>query len=388
MTVSEILSNEELRRHEFPVTGERIFMAHAAVCPLPRRVAQAGSQHCAGAMFDDQEGLNPAAPLKRAREAAARLIHAKPEEIALVGPTSLALSFIAAGLPWRKGDNMLVYFDDYPSNVYPWMALAERGVQVRFLNIRDYGRIRTVDVLGQVDEQTKLVALASNHFISGWRIEIDAIGKQLRDRNILFCVDAIQTLGAFPTTVENVDFLAADAHKWMLGPCGAGIMYVRQSIQDRLRPIVHGWHNVRCPEFVSQEKLEFQKDARRYEAGSASLVGVAGLTACMELLLEVGVENIAAELLRKRALLVPALRNQGWTILHADSPAANQSGILSFYKPEANMVEIRQKLLAEKIQTSLRTDRENRQYIRLSPHFYNTDDEIHRFLESLEKAQK
>ncbi len=387
MTVSEILTNEELRRHEFPVAGERIFMAHAAVCPLPRRVAHAVSQHCEGAMLDDQEGLNPAAPLKRAREAAARLIHAKPEEIALVGPTSLALSFIAAGLPWRKGDNMLVYFDDYPSNVYPWMALAERGVQVRFLNIRDYGRIRTVDVLGQVDEQTKLVALASNHFISGWRTEIDAIGKQLRERNILFCVDAIQTLGAFPTTVENVDFLAADAHKWMLGPCGAGIMYVRQSIQEKLRPIVHGWHNVRCPDFVSQERLEFQRDARRYEAGSASLVGVAGLTACMELLLEVGVENIAAELLRKRALLVPALRAQGWTILHGDSPAANQSGILSLYKQDASMVEIRQKLLVEKIQTSLRTDRENRQYLRLSPHFYNTDAELHRFLDTLEKTK-
>src|SRR6202034_601797 len=121
------------------------------------------------------------------------------EEIALVGPTSLALSYVAAGLSWRKGDNVLIYFDDYPSNVYPWMALAEKGVEVRLLNVREYGRIRSIDVLGQCDEQTRLVALASNHFVAGYRVDIAAIGKALRLRNILFCVDGIQTVGAFPT---------------------------------------------------------------------------------------------------------------------------------------------------------------------------------------------
>ena len=129
------------------------------------------------------------------------------------------------------------------------MALAEKGVEVRLLNTRDYGRIRPIDVIGQVDEQTRLVALASSHFVAGWRLELDAIGRELRQRNILFCVDGIQTLGAFPTSVEEIDFLAADAHKWLLGPCGAGIFFVRQSAQDKLRPMVQGWHNVRCPGF-------------------------------------------------------------------------------------------------------------------------------------------
>jgi cysteine desulfurase / selenocysteine lyase len=386
MTIAEILSNQELRQHEFPITGEKTFLAHAAVCPLPRRVSEAMRDHAARATLDDQEETIPAQQIRRARELAARLIQAQPEEIALVGPTSLALSYVAAGLPWRKGDNVLIYFDDYPSNVYPWMALAEKGVQVRLLNIKEYGRIRAIDVIGQVDEQTRLVALASNHFVAGWRLELDAMGRHLRQRNILFCVDGIQTVGAFPTSVEHVDFLAADAHKWMLGPCGAGIFFVRRAMQEKLRPIVHGWHNVRCPGFVSQEQMVYRTDARRYEAGSANLAGLAGLVAAMELLLEIGVENIAAELLRKRALLLPPLREQGWNILQADAPAPNASGILSLYKPGADMAACRQKLMDARIHTSLRVDRQGRQYVRLSPHFYNTDAELHKTLEVLSKS--
>ena len=383
MTVAEVLSNEELRRHEFPVVGQKTFLAHAAVCPLPRRVSEAMRDHATRATLDDQEETIPAGQIRRARELGARLLHTQPEEIAFVGPTSLALSYVAAGLPWRKGDNVLIYFEDYPSNVYPWMALAEKGVEVRLLNLRDYGRIRTIDVIGQVDEQTRLVALASNHFVAGWRLELDAIGRLLRERNILFCVDGIQTVGAFPTRVEHIDFLAADAHKWLLGPCGAGIFYVRKSMQEKLRPIVHGWHNVRCPGFVSQEQMTYLPDARRYEAGSANLAGLAGLTAAMELLLGVGVESIAAELLRKRALLVPVLLKQGWSVLHADAPASNASSIVSLYKPGADMAAWHRKLMDARIHTSLRVDRQGRQYVRLSPHFYNTDAELHRALEIL-----
>jgi len=383
MTVAEVLSNEDLRQHEFPVAREKAFLAHAAVCALPRRVSEAMRDQAARAALDDQEESFTAAQFHRARELAARLLDAQPGEIALVGPTSLALSFVAAGLPFRKGDNILVYFDDYPSNVYPWMALAQKGVEVRLLNVREYGRIRAVDVTGQIDEQTRLVALASCHFVAGWRVEVDVIGKILRDRNVLFCVDGIQTLGAFPTGVEHVDFLAADAHKWLLGPCGAGIFFVRKSMQEKLRPAVHGWHNVRCPGFVAQEQMVYLPDARRYEAGTANLAGLAGLVAAMELLLEIGVENIAVELLRKRAWLAPALREKGLTLLHADAPEANASAILSFYRPGADMAGLHQKLMSARVHTSLRADRAGQQYIRVSPHFYNTDAELHRLLEGL-----
>lgn len=381
MTIAEILANEELRRHEFPVAGDSVFLAHAGVSALPRRAAQAISDYTRLASEHDQEEAYAGEKITQARAAAAALLKAAPGEIALVGPTSLALSFVASGLHWRKGDNILIYQDDYPSNVYPWMALVEQGVEVRFLNVRELGRIRTIDVLGQVDENTRLVALASCHFVAGWRLDLAAIGAGLHKRGILFCVDAIQTLGAFPTTVEHVDFLAADAHKWLLGPCASGVLYVRRDLQERLRPTVFGWHNVRCPDYVAQDTLSFRPDGRRYEAGSANLLGLAGMHAAMELLLGIGIDNIAAELLRKRAWLVPALQGRGLEVLQADAPPANASSIVTFHRPGGDMPALHRKLTNADIVTSLRADRSGRRYIRLSPHFYNTDAELARVVE-------
>ena len=383
MTIPELHSNEELRRHEFPVAAEKIFLGHAGVCPLPRRVAEAISHYAFNSTQGDKEALLPLFRIQQTRELAARILNAQADEIAFVGPTTLALGYVANGLPFRKRDNILIYHDDYPSNVYPWMALAERGVEVRLINVRELGKIRAVDVQGQVDENTRLVALASCHFISGWRINIPAIGKFLRERKILFCIDGIQTVGAFPTTVEHVDFLAADAHKWLLGPCAAGIFYVRKELHEVLKPTVLGWNNVRCPNYVAQEEIAFRSGAHRYEAGSDNLLGLVGLHAAMEMLLEVGIDNIAAELLRKRAWLVPAIQEKGYTVLQPTAPPENASGIVTLFKPDADMKELHAKLEAVNIFTSLRSARSGQQYIRLSPHFYNTDEELRRVLEAL-----
>jgi cysteine desulfurase/selenocysteine lyase len=380
MTVAEIIANENLRQAEFPVSRDKIFLGHAGVCPLPRRVADAMAAYAREATTGDQEKFVFPGILNDGRKLVARLLNCQPAEVAFVGPTSLALSLVASGLKFRRGDNILVYFDDYPSNVYPWMALAAQGVEVRLMNTRGLGLIRPMDVMGQVDENTRLVALASAHFISGYRIDVPVIGKYLRERNILFCLDAIQTLGAFPTTVEYVDFLAADAHKWLLGPCGAGVMYVRREVQARLNPPVYGWHNVQCPDFVAQEQLTLRPDARKYEAGTHNLVGVVGLMAAVELVLEVGIENISRELLRKRAWLAPAVREKGYTVLQAEAPPEIASGILSFFQPGKDLTAVHQKLLDANVVTSLRVDRKGQNYIRLSPHFYNTDDELRRVI--------
>ena len=380
MTLNEILTNEELRRAEFPVTKGKIFLAHGGVCPLSRRVAQAMNDCANEGTLGDQEAF-VMHRIDDARKTGAKLLNCQPDEVSLVGPTSLALSFVAAGLNFRKGDNVLIYHDDYPSNVYPWMALAARGVQVRLLNTRGLGAIRAIDVMGQVDENTKLVALASCHFISGHRLDINAIGKYLRSRGIFFCLDAIQTLGAFPTTVEYVDMLAADAHKWLLGPCGAGLMYVRREVQAQLTPQIYGWHNVRCPDYVAQEKIVFRGDARKYEAGTHNLLGIVGLMAAMKMLLEIGVDNIARELRRKRESLVPALLAKGYSVLNAEAAPEGCGGITSFFSPEKDLPAIYEKLSAANIVTSLRADRKGQKYLRLSPHFYNTDAELQRVVD-------
>src|SRR5262249_8550244 len=151
------------------------------------------------------------------------------------------------------------------------------------------------------------------------------------------CVDGIQTLGAFPTTVEQVDFLAADAHKWLLGPCGAGLMYVRRAMQERLTPPIYGWHNVRCPDYVAQEQLVYRSGAQKYEAGTHNLLGLVGLVAAMEFSVELGVENIARELLRKRAWLENALKEKGCVILNAGAPPETASAIVSFHRPGTDL---------------------------------------------------
>ncbi len=380
MNLDELLINETLRQREFPVTRQCVFLAHAGDCPLPRRVAEAVAAYAGGATMADQERVVYPAILDEGRKLAAGLLGCHPDEAGFVGPTSLALSFFASGLKFRKSDNVLIYLDDYPSNVYPWMALAEQGVQARLMNTRGLGQIRPQDVMGQVDENTRLVALASCHFISGYRIDIQAIGQFLRERNILFCLDAIQTVGAFPLPTEWVDMLAADAHKWLLGPCGAGLIYVRRSVRERLNPPIYGWHNIECPDFVAQERIVLRKGIEKYEAGTYNLLGLVGLIEAMRLIQEIGIENIARELLRKRDWLVPALQAKGYTVLHANSPEPNRSGIVSFHRPGAELGALHAKLAEAKIVTSLRTDRHGRQYIRLSPHFYNTDEELHRAL--------
>jgi selenocysteine lyase/cysteine desulfurase len=383
MTLTQLLADEQLRQREFPVTRDRIFLAHGGDCPLPRRVAEAISNYAREASTGDQEKFVYPAILSNGRKLAGQILNCQPEEVAFVGPTSLALSFIASGLKFHRGENILIYFEDYPSNVYPWMALAEQGVEVRLMNTRGLGLIRPKDVMGQVDENTRLVALASCHFVSGYRLDAQAIGSFLRQRGILFCLDAIQTVGAWPMNLENVDFLAADAHKWLLGPCGAGLMYVRRSLQEALNPPIYGWHNVRCPDFVAQEQIVLRSGASRYEAGTHNLLGLVGLVSAMELLLEIGLENIACELLRKRAWLVPALQSRGYTVLHGDAPPENTSGITSFYHREKDLVALHQKLLEANIITSLRADRVGQKYLRLSPHFYNTDAELQRVLDLL-----
>jgi len=383
MTLEELHGNEELRNAEFPVTREKIFLGHAGVCPLPARVQKAIARYAADCTLTDQEFVLPEEWFLETRNLAAQFLRAKREEIAFVGPTSLALSFIAEGLAFRKRDNVLVYQDDYPSNVYPWMTLAERGVEVRFLNIRDYGCIRTKDVIGQVDENTRLVALASCHFIAGFRIDLDELGSYLRERGILFCVDAIQTVGAFPTSMRYVDFAAADAHKWMLGPCAAGLMYVRKEVQEQLRPTSHGWHNLRCPNYVALDELNYKPDARRYEAGSHNMLGLVGLRAALELLQEIGIDNIGREALRKRSWIIPALQKKGYTVPGANFPPENSGAMISFYKEKCDLKALHEKLEKDKIITSLRSNRAGQQFIRISPHFYNTDTELQRVLELL-----
>jgi cysteine desulfurase / selenocysteine lyase len=384
--LTSLLSDTAVRQRYFPISKSKIFMAHAAVTAMAGPVAEAMNRFIQGHTEDFPDYSETLALIRQTRESAARLVHASPEEIALLGPTSLGLSLVANGISWVPGDEIVCYLDDYPANVYPWMNLRAKGVVVRFIEPAQVGELTVEAVERALTSKTKLVALASCSFIAGFRIEISAIGKLLRERGILFCLDAIQTLGAFSTTVEYVDFLSADAHKWLLGPLAIGVVYIRKELFEVCRPTLLGAWNIQAPNFIAQNEIEFVEGAQRYEPGVLNLAGVAGIKAAIDLLLEVGIDKVAERILSIRSRLVSGLAELGFTLLGANNGPANHSGIITVTHPTRDIASQFNRLSENRIVCSHRQDRQGNQYLRFSPHFYNTEDEVDRILEVLKSS--
>jgi selenocysteine lyase/cysteine desulfurase len=362
------LHDETVRRREFPVCAEKIFLAHAGVSPLPRRVARAMQDYLEAASRDDQEEALPEALVTRTRQLAADFLGVERDEIAFTGSTSMGLALVAEGLDWRVGDNLVCYRDDYPANVYPWMNLARRGVTVRFVQPRQYGRVTVDDLEPVVDARTRLVALSSVHYLSGWRLDIASVGRYLHQRGVLFCLDGIQSFGALRTPLDQVDFAAADAHKWLLGPLGIALLFVRRQHWDRLRPVLVGWRSASCPNYIAQDELAFWPGARRYEPGSLNLVGITGLGAALNLLRDRGLETVEQRVLKLASLIRQLGTARGWPLV---GPATEEdlSGIVTFGRGDWEERPPRAVI-------SVRRSRQGGQCIRFAPHFYNTESEI------------
>ena len=373
-----LFADESTRRQEFPVVENGIFLAHAGVTILPRRAADAISRHAEASCRQHQEFGGVLRDVAKTREACARMIGAKWEEIALLGPTSLGLSLFANGLDWQPGDELVYYGDDYPSNVYPWTALTSRGVVLRKLRPLQPGAITPELVESALSPRTRLVALASCHFLSGRRIDVDAIGLMLRARGVLFSLDAIQTVGAAPLNVENVDFLSADAHKWMLGPLAIGIVYVARRNFEICRPTLLGAWNVKSPDFIAQDAIVFEETARRYEPGVLNIAGMYGMKASLEMLLEFGLDRVEKAILDNRDFLEALMLEQGFEFLSPLAGDPMRSGILTAKHPQRDSALIFSKLEEAGITASLRSTRNGDKWIRFSPHFYNTREEMDR----------
>ena len=373
--LDELVTDEAAREREFPVVAHKTYLAHAAVCPLPACVARALREYVAAIERDGQfEHLHAAAEAS-ARRRAASLIGARAEEIAFAASTSAGLSMIAAGLPWQRGDSVVIAEADFPSNVYPWQQLARRGVELRAIPAAISG-IGLDDVSARVDASTRLVALSSVHFTTGARSDVDAIGAYVRGRGVLFCVDAIQSLGAVPTSCAHVDFMVADAHKWLLGPQGIAVLYVRSEHFERLAPVLVGWKSAATSkDFSAAPQLTLAEGARRYEPGSLNALGVTGLAAALELIERVGVDAIAARLARLRQQLTAAITTRGYEL-----SGASDSGIVSFLRAGDDMRALQLRLDRKGVIVSLRRDPLGRECVRVAPHFYNTEAELARLI--------
>ena len=386
MNIAGLLENSAARTREFPITAERTFLAHAAASPLPRRVSAAIRDYVDRAASEGQWEFLHSGIEKNTREHAAAILRASEDEIAFVSSTSMGLSLIASGLGWREGDNVVVADGDFPSNIYPWVNLGKRGVRTKLIPRNSDGSVTTRDVRGAVDSRTRLVSLSSVNFVTGFKIDVDAIGEYLQRQGILFCVDAVQSLGAVPIDVRYIDFLASSAHKWLLGPLGIGILYVKRERLDSLHPVLAGWKCVECSQDYLEYDLSFLESARRYEPGAFSIVCLFGLHAALELLLEVGTDSVAARLASLREILVSSIRDKGYDVIGPAFPDQS-SGITSFTSDNLDVVKLRQDLDDNGFVVSLRDSLNGRKCIRVSPHFYNTEDEIFRFIGALPRCR-
>jgi len=363
-------------RKLFPVTENLVYLNHAAVAPLSTRVVDKvaafldeyrdfGSLHYGRWMeyMDEVRGM------------AASLVGAERGEIAFVKNTSSGLSTVANGIAWERGDNVITAKCEFPSNVYPWMNLAPRGVELRLVKERD-GRIHVGDIEALIDDRTRLLSISWVEFMSGFRNDLKALGELCEARKIYFCVDGIQGLGALEMDVEEfkIDFLVADGHKWLLAPEGIGIFYVSRRVMDECRPSQVGWHSVTDPSTYLPYHFEFRDDARRYEEGSPNMMGIYALGASLETFMEIGVGRVEEAILYITGEIAKGLTKLGHSIL-TPFGENERSGILLFSPANGSPDGLYSHLTANRILCAIRPGG-----IRLSPHFYNNEEDVERLL--------
>ena len=365
-------------RHLFPLATRYIHMNHAGVSPTSER-ARAAIEHVVETSMNlpyrDHWAQDEA---DRVRELVARLINASADSIALTRSTAHGVSLLAQGLDWKAGDNVVGALGEYPANVYPWKALETRGVHFRQAKPID-GRLSPDSVFAMVDARTRVVALSHVEFWNGFRLDIQAIGDECRRRGIVFAVDVMQSAGALRVDVARmpIDFCAAGAGKWLMGPPGIGFCFFAPELLERTRPVIVGVGSVAGYDRYFEYDLTFRPSARRFEESVVSLLDTAAFGAALELLLEVGVETIEARVLGLAARLAEGLARNGCEIVEPWPRAQNESsGIVSFRKPGISAAAALRDLSAARV-----IARTHRDFVRLSPHFYNTDEEVDRVLE-------
>lgn len=357
---------------EMPVLGERDHLNHAGLAPLSGRAAAAVAHYArvaAAGAWSDQEWD---AAAEETRAAAARLIGAEADEIAYVKNTSEALSHVANGLAWRDGDEIVTVAGEYPANVYPWVEVARRfGVRIVTVPEDDSA------LLDAIGARTRLVTLSHVAYGSGFRHDLPAIGAFCRERGVLLCVDAIQSVGVLPVDVKamQIDFLAADGHKWLLSAEGCGIFYCRRELAPRLRVAEIGWRNVVGADDYDRIDFTLREDARRFECGSYAMAGVMALGASLSLLRDAGSDAIAARVRELTDLLIALAAEKGY-LCASRRDGERWSGIVSLVAPDAATVARR--FGAAGFVVAVRQGR-----LRIAPHFYNSSDQIVRLASAL-----
>ncbi len=370
-----------LRHEQFPVVERYTYLNHAALGPLPRRTADTLAEFAAD--FRDRGVMAEAKwmpAVKRTRRLVADLLHVGTDEIAFTKNTSQGLNIVAASLPWKQGDVIVTVRGEFPANVYPWLALQRMGVEVRFVQPRQ-GRIMLAD-LDSALAGAKMLAISWVQYSNGFRIDLAAVSDLCRRRGVLLCLDAIQGAGVLPLDLHAtpVDFCAFGAHKWLLAPQGVGILYVNERVRDLLTPANVGWIGVAWRDYAAFDyESPLLDGAPRYEEGTRSLIGIAGLEQSLSLLSEIGAAAIEERLCTLTDHLAQRMLEHGYQMLTPLLPES-RSGIITVSHPQRSAHEVWERLRAARIVAAVREGG-----VRLSPHLYNTFEEMDAVVEALER---
>ena len=358
----------------FPVTKNYAFLNNAAESPLNLKVKTKIEDYldCAANAPHNKPNVR-----NEVRQKLSEILGGKPEDYALVTSTGTGISTVAAGYNWRQGDNVVVPYDEHWNNTFPWQLLQKKGLDVRFVPVDDDNRINPEKLAALTDRNTKIVSTSAVRFNSGFRSDLKRLADIAHDRGALFMVDGIQGAGVVPMHVEtdHIDILCSGGFKWLLGMPGTGFLYVKENVQNLISPVLPGMF---AADNHSTE-LNFYQDARRYETGTISYSLFHGWTAGLELIQELGVENIYKRVLSLTDRIISGLQLKNIKIVTPIATLSERSAILMFTmgSTDANK-RLFDKLLSQNIIVTLRDG-----LIRISPSFFNTEDEIDRFLNAL-----
>ena len=377
--MSSYINNKSEFRKIFPITDRYIYLDHSAVAPVSLKAAEAVNRFFTEATeqaaFVYDKWMDE---IEEVRKRFSYLIGSDPEEVAFVRNTSHGISLVASGLDWKSGDTVIIYNKEFPSNIYPWLNLERVGVNVKFIEPENK-EITLDDIKNLADNKTRLLSISSVQFTTGFRVDLEPIGKFCRDNNILFFVDSIQSLGIIPLDVKKckIDFMAADGHKWMLSPEGTGVFYCNKEVVDLVNPSLIGWKTVINEFEYEVPDFSIKPNALKFEEGSLPVPGILALGGSLELLMDIGIENIRDEIHRLGGQIIDCVKERGFELITPED-RNKRGGAICFSGP-FDPASIRLELSKKDIMVNVRGGG-----LRVSPHFYNTDDEISTLFKELD----